>query len=384
MTNTLTNLIPDLYSSLDVVSRELTGFIPAVTLDAQASRAAVGQQVRSFVAPASTASDITPNNVVPDDGDQVIGNKSVVIQKSRGVRVRYNGEEELGLANGGPGASAIRQNQFAQAMRTLTNEIEADLAGLHVGASRAYGTAGTTPFGTAGDYTDASNALKILKDNGAPLSDNQLVMNTTAGANMLGKQASVDQSGTDSILRQGILLDVNGVAIRESGQVITSTAGTGSSATTNAAGYSVGDTVITLASAGTGTILAGDIITFAGDANQYVVEAGDADVSGGGTITLAAPGLQVAIAGSATAITVVAAAARNMVFNRSAIVLAQRAPALPEGGDMADDRVSVVDPRSGINFEVAVYKQYRQVSYEVSAAWGVKLIKPEHTALLLG
>ncbi|MHA4899806.1 hypothetical protein, partial [Enterococcus faecium] len=88
-----------------------------------------------------------------------------------------------------------------------------------------------------------------------------------------------------------------------------------------------------------GTILAGDIITFAGDTNRYVVAQGNASVAAGGTITLAAPGLRKAIAASATNITVVSASTRNMAFARTAIALATRAPALPEGGDMAADRM---------------------------------------------
>jgi len=185
-------------------------------------------------------------------------------------------------------------------------------------------------------------------------------------------------------LRQGVLLDISGMAIRESGQILTHTAGTGASATTDNAGYAIGDTVLTLASAGTGTILEGDVITLAGDANQYVVRSGDADVSGGGTITLAEPGLRVAITTSATAITVVAASVRSMAFHRGAIVLAQRLPALPDGGDLATDRTTVVDPRSGLAFEVAMYPQYRQMQYEVSAAWGWSMIKPAHACTLLG
>lgn len=384
MANTITNLIPDLYNALDVVSRELVGFIPAVSSDMTFERAAVGQTVRSPVAPAAAAGDITPAVTPPNDGDQTIGNADMQITKARRVPVRWNGEQSRGLNNNGPGRANIMRDQFAQAMRALVNEVEADLAALHIHASRAYGTAGTTPFATAGDFTDASNVLKILKDNGAPQSDNQLVIDTSAGATFLGKQAQVDKAGTDSIQRQGIILPIHGIDLRESAQVVTSVAGTGASATTNTAGYSVGDTVITLAAAGTGTIVAGDVITFAGDTNKYVVVSGDTNVTDGGTITLAAPGLRKAIAASATNITVIAAAARNMAFSRSAIALATRAPALPEEGDSADDRQIITDPRSGLSFEVSMYKQYRQVQYEIALAWGVKAVKTEHIALLLG
>ena len=43
--NTLTAIIPDIYEALDVVSREMTGLIPAVTLSASAERAAKDQSV---------------------------------------------------------------------------------------------------------------------------------------------------------------------------------------------------------------------------------------------------------------------------------------------------------------------------------------------------
>lgn len=383
MANTLTNLIPDLYVALDVVSRELVGILPAMTLDGSVARAAVGENVNSFVAPAASATDITPGVTPPDDGDQSIGTVQLTIQKARRVPFRWNGEQSRAV-NNGIGVLNVQQNQIAQAIRTLVNEMEADAAALHSTFSRAYGTAGTTPFATAGDFTDASEVARILKDNGAPLSDLHLVMNTAAGAKFIGKQAQAYMQGTDSVARQGILLRTADMDLRESGQIKTSVAGTASGATTNNAGYAVGTTTLTLASAGTGTLVAGDVITFAGDTNKYVVTSGDTDVSNGGTITIAAPGLQVAMSAATKAITVIAAAARNMAFARSALILATRAPALPDGGDMAADRTTIIDPRTGMAFEIAMYKQYRQIQYEVSCAWGVKNIKPEHTALLLG
>jgi len=383
MPNTITNLIPSAYAALDVVSRELVGLIPAVTLDPSVERAAVNQTVYTHVAPAATATDITPGVTPPDDGDQTIGSVPVTITSAKRVPIRWNGEQSRGLNNGGPGVNNILRDQIAQGVRTLTNLIELDLANLHTTTSRAYGTAGTTPFATINDYTDATLANKILTDNGAPR-DRQMVLNTLASATMKGKQSAVQNAGTDSILRQGVLLDLDGVAVRESAQIQTSTAGTAASATTNNAGYAIGATVLTLASAGTGTIVAGDVVTFAGDTNKYVVVSGDADVSNGGTITIAEPGLRVAMSAATKAITVVAAAARNMLFSRSALILATRAPALPENGDIALDRTIITDPLSGLSFELAMYGQYRQMQYELSIAWGVKNVAPRHTALLLG
>lgn len=379
MANTLTNLTPDLYEALDTVSRELVGFIPSVTLDSNVERAAVGQTIRSFVTPASTASDITPAQIAPNTGDQTIGNTNMTISKARGVPVRWNGEEQRGV-NSGAGYNNILRNQFAQAMRTLTNEMESDLASLYSTTSRAYGTAGTTPF--ASDLTDTAQIRKILSDNGAPLSDMQLVLDTTAGAKMrtLTQLTKANEAADNSLLRQGLLLDVHGMQIRESAQVTTNTNGTGTSYTSNTAGYAVGATAITLIT-GSGTILAGDVVTFAGDTNKYVVETG---VAAPGVITLAAPGLRQAIAASAVALTVGGDFASNMAFSKSAIVLATRAPARPQEGDMAEDVIMITDPRSGISFEVALYKEYRQIHYEISAAWGFKNFKPEHTAILLG
>jgi len=382
-TNTLTNLIPSMYVELDVVSRELVGLIPAVTLSPSVARAKVGQSVFAASAPVNTTATITPAMSIPAEADQTIGSTELTLSKAKAAKFSWDGEEVRGL-NTGPGAQSILGGQFAQAIRVLCNEVEADLAGLHATFSRAYGTAGTTPFATAGDFTDATEVLRILKDNGAPTSDAQLVLNTAAGAKFLGKQSTSSVAFEGSMMRQGVLQTISGMDLRESGQIITSTAGTGASATTDNAGYAVGATTFTLASAGTGTIVAGDVITFAGDTNKYVVTSGDADVSGGGTITIAQPGIRVAMSAATKAITVVASAARNMAFSRSALVLATRLPERPTQGDMAIDVTTITDPRSGLTFEVSVYPGYRKVVIEVALVWGFKNVKPAHTALLLG
>jgi len=384
MANTLTNLAPDLYAALDVVSRELVGLVPAVSRDSSLERAALSQTIRSFVAPSASSSNITPGQLPADDGDQVIGNKTITISKSKYVAVRHTGEEEKAM-NSGAGMSNIVRDQFAQAMRVLANEVEADLAALYVGASRAVSPAGTTLFDAA-NYKDVANVRKILVDNGADPSDMSLVLNTLSGAAIRGNATyvNVDSSGSSDILRQGILLPVHGMNVRESAQIKTHTIGTGSGLKTDSTGYAVGATSIVVATDGSGTIVAGDVITFSTDAtaSKYVVTTGG-DMSAGGTVVIAAPGLRGALAASQADIAIVADVQRNMAFSRNAIHLVTRAPARPEIGDLAEDVMMVQDARSGLGFEVSMYKEYRRVRFEVALAWGFAVIKPEHLALLI-
>lgn len=382
--NTLTGLIPTLYEGLDVVSRELVGFIPSVNRNTGVERAAVGQQVTWPVAPAMTSTPIVPAMAIPDPTNRDIGTGSMTITHSEAVDFGWNGEEQLGLSHG-IGHLPIQADLFAQGLRTLTNMIEVQVgANSYAQASRAVGVAGTTPF-SGDDLEDGALVRQVLDDNGAPPGERSLIINTSAGVKMRKhtQLSKANEAGTTMTLRQGELLDLFGLSVKESAGVARHVAGTGDSATTDATGYAVGATSITLAAAGTGTIEAGDVISFAGDTTQYVVTEGAAAVSGA-TIQIAAPGLMQAIPAAATAITVGANYAANMAFSRNAIGLAVRPPALPSGGDAAIDSTILVDPRSGLAFEVRLYPGYRMIRAEVGAAWGTEVIKPEHLAVLLG
>jgi hypothetical protein len=383
MANTLTAVLPSLFAGLDVVSRELIGIIPAMQRDASMERAAVGQTVTVPVVPAASGGNITPASVPPDDGDVIIGTQAVAITKSKYSPVRWNGEEQRAMGPGGQ-YNQILADQFAQAFRWLANQVEVDaVAAAAKAASRAYGTAGNTPFGTAGDLTDFAGLNQILDQNGAPQFGRRLIIGGAARFNLEGKQAvlfKANEANTDDFLRRRILTTVMGFGIGYSAGVGVITKGAGTGYTSTAAGFPVGTTSIPLIT-GSGVVNAGDVVTFAGDSNKYVVKTG---VSAPGTIVINAPGLLQAIPAAATGMTVGNNFTDNVAFTPNALVLAARAPAAPDGGDSADDSKMVTDPTSGISFEVRLYREYRRIRYEVALAWGVGVVKPEHIALLLG
>lgn len=385
--NTLTGLVPTMYRAMHTVSRENVGALPGATIDASAAMAAKDQTVRTPVAPAATAESITPAMAVPETGGQTISYVDMTLSKSKAVPIPFSGEEELSL---GDMYQVVMEQRIAQAIRTLVNEMESDLCtAAYTGASRAYGTPTTTPF--ASSLADAAEIKRILDVNGAPGKNDpnyrSLVINSAAGVNLrkLTNLMTVNANGSDQTLRNGILLPVVGFGVRESAGVVSHTKGAGTGYDiNNGSGEAVGQTTITLdgGTVNSTGIKAGDIVTFATDANnKYVVNTGLTAASG--DIVIGNPGIQVLVADT-TEMTIGDSYTANFGFSKNALVVATRAPAMPRMGDLSVDVQQVTDPVTGIVFTFAMYRGYHAVRFEVSAVWGVKAVQSEHIAVLIG
>ena len=303
-TNVLDGLIPFLTMAAQQIGRELVGIIPAVTTDMTAAQAGKGQPVRIPITPQAKAYDITIGTEPDTSGDD-FGNVEMRIDNFRVAHFTWNGEEEMAL---GATANGLKENQILQRMRTLVNEIEASVFAEAISGAKGgnYGVHGVTPFAGA-DMREFAQMVKMLNDAGSPHSGRQMVLNTTHAAALRNKPNlfRANESGETSLLRQGVLAELYGFAIRESG---------------------------------------GAKLMRVGPAN----------------------------------------ATPSAVFTRDAIILATRAPALPEGGDRAADVTVVSDPVSGLSFQVAAYEGYMNRRVEIRVAWGVKTVNPQNSFVLLG
>ncbi len=379
MSNTLTGLIPVIYKALNNVSREMVGMIPAVqgnNADQNGvSTAAKDQTVRVPVAPQGALEEITPG-AIKDSGDSAMEYADIKMDQYYAYPIRYESEEKLSL---GAQYDGLLQQQFEQGFRTFANAIEIDLGELYVGASRATGTAGTTPFASA--LSDAALARQILDDNGAPAVGRSLVIDSAGGANMrsLASLNANYAAGTDQTLRQGTLLPLMGLDVKESAGVQSHAAGTATGFDADG-GEPIGETTIVVDGSDSGTILAGDVVTWAGDTNKYLVTSTTASGGAAGNIVIGAPGMRETLATTVEG-TLGSAYTANMFFHRNAIVLASRRP---EGGDEAIDEIIITDPLTGISFRLAKYAQYMRNKLEIQLLWGTKIVKPEWTGILMG
>lgn len=381
----MTGLTEILYASRDQVANEPTGFMQGVTVNGGTERVSAGGTVTSLRTTQPTLlTTYTPAMYPPDAADITTDAESLTLSSVAGSQIPLKGETVLQLAQTVGYEEALRQT-FAQAIRTIRNQIEADIGtALKNGSSRATGTAGTTPFGS--NFNSVADLRQILEDNGAPLSDGMLslVISTLAGTKLrqLSTLYKANEAGSDATLRRGELLNLHSFSIRSSAGVASHTKGAGTGYDLDGS-EAIGQTTLgveggTVNSTG---IKAGDVIAFDTDtANKYVVKTGLTATSG--SIVINHPGLRVA-GTTASEITIGDSYVANIGFHKSAVELAMRPIALPPGGD-AGEHQTVYDPVSGLSFDFGIYKGRGMNMIEIFCRYGIKVWKPEFVATLLG
>lgn len=377
MANTFTNLAADIYDAAEIVGRELVGGLRSVKINGGAEAAAKGDTVRaSFTQPQTVSTTYAPAMTIPEGTDQTVDNKTMSLGTYASIQIPYTGEDQRHL-NNGAGYEWVFSKQIEQAFRSICNKMELDvMAQLALGAGQAYGTAGTTPF--ASNMNDLPNVMKMLLDKGCP-DDGRIcgIYDTTAAVNIqnLANLYKVNEAGSPAMLRNGELGQLYNINLKRSGQVGKPAVGGGTLYVLNGA-HSAGATSIVVKT-GSGTILAGDIVTI--NSANYVVAVG---VSAPGTFTINS-GLKAAGTDGDT-VTVVAAARRNIVLHPDAAELAMRPLANPNGGDAAVDTMDVVDPISGLTFKLSHYKGFHKSMIEIGTLYGSKVWLPDFVVEHLG
>lgn len=387
MSNVLTDLAADIYKAADIVGREAVGFIPSVTINSGIERAAQGDTVRAhFTRKATVNTSVTPSMTIPEGDDQTVDNKTVVLNTIANVKIPWTGED-IKHVNNGSGYETIYGDQIAQAFRGIVNQIEAAVAiESYKNASRAFGTPGTTPFGS--NFNEVAEVRQILFDNGMPVNDGRLslIVNSLAGTNLrqLAQLQKVNESGGSQLLRQGELLNLQGFMLKESAGVQTHTKGAGTGYDIDlGAGYAADSTTLHLdgGTVNSTGIKAGDIITIASGTDKYVVNTGTTEVEA--DIVIGSPGLRVAVADQ-DEVAIGNSYTANVALHQAAVELAMRPLAKPHGGDAAVDVMDVMDPHSGLVFQLSAYKGYNKSMIDITVLYQAKAWKPDGIALLLG
>lgn len=380
MSNTLTALARTSFATIQAVRRQTTGLIPAVSTDFDATPVPLNEYIDVPIVSGATVADATPGATSSTGTDTSVTVRQVQLTKRRKSSFNVTGDEVKVINR--IGYEAWFQKRLQAAMIALTDEIEADLAGLHVKATYGCGTPGTIPF--ASNHNVINTLKRLQEEAGLPDDDLHLVLATRPAENLrnLTQLTKVNEAGGDGPLRRGELWDISKFKIRTSGQIKTLTKGSAAGYLTNG-GEAAGATAITT-DTGTGAFQEGDTIAVATDTSGLLyIASGDVatnDVPLNGALKVAIPN-DVAV----TSATHVA----NMAFHRRALQLAIRPTALPPGGDSASESMIVSDlpveqGGTGLSFLVLRYGQYLQASYEVHATWGVGCTEKEGLWKLAG
>lgn len=375
MANSLSVVMPKLLAQGLMAMRQMAVLPRYVNRGYEAIAGEKGSVVTIPIPSAIAAQAVTPSYVPPNDADIAPTSTTITLDQWWEAPFYLTDKDLLEIVSG------TIPMQASEAVKSLANKIDNLLI---TKAEQTFpnftGTAGTTPYGN--DVSEFNDVMAMLDDRLAPVDNRFHAVSAKAKGQALNLRAFQDAAwrGDTAGIIKGEIGEKLGAFWFMDQNLTRHTAGTGTGyKVNNGAGYAIGDTVLAV-DTGTGTVLAGDKITFSGGTTTYVV----ASSVGGGTvtsITLASP-LMAAVADNED-ITIAASHRQNLVFHRDALALATRPFAASDPMGLGTF-LSMVDPVSGLAMRLEVSRQHKRTRWSFDILCGVGAPRNEWGGVVLG
>lgn len=381
MPNTLSAIMPKIVTRGLQTLREQAIMPRLVNSDFAEDTARFGDTIDVPVPSTVSADDVAPAATPPTPPNTSVDKVSIPLSNWKKASF-FLTDKEVGEIDS---ADKFVPMQMGEAIRALANAINASVHAEYKGIYGYAGTAGTTPFASA--VTVATDARKLLNKQLAPRGARRAVLDFDAEANALGLApfSDADKAGETGVKIEGEIGRKFGIDWFADDGVLTHTAGTAAAATvTTGAAASLGAATVTLkVASGTATLVVGDVLSIAGNAQTYVVMAA-ATLDTTGVPVSIAPALKAA-ASNGAAVTVRASHVVNLAFHRDAFALAMR-PLSWGGPEMQSGSLmfGATDKETGISMRLEVSRQYKQTVWEFDVLWGVKLVRPQLAVRIAG
>ena len=386
MANDLTNIMHKILARGLQSVRERVLYTRLVNTDYSDEAAKKGSVVEVPVPTSVGVIDVTPSVTDPNPTAKTPGKVDIALNNWKQNEPFALTDKEIGQID--------KNEHFVpmyvqESIRSITRAINQSVVAKYKGVYGYAGTAGTTPF--ASNVTGATLARKVLNTQLCPTGDRRFVLDHDAEANALALSqfSDLEKTGDRNVKIEGMMGRKFGFDFYADDDVPYHTAGTaitGGATITLISNSAVDATSVTLkVASGTATLVEGDIISFAGHDQTYVVTA-DATLNTSGVAVSISPKLAQAVDGSSTPVAVTGRDSHrvNLAFHRDAFALALRPLARSTITSKNADIAELSDPVTGLVLRLEVRRQHKQDAWEFDALWGTELVRPEFATRLAG
>lgn len=367
MANNLTAAIDSIHAKGLVAMRE-NSIVPRLVNRAyEATAGTKGTPITITLPYAVTSYDVVPGPVPPAGADITPTQLTITMDNWKANSFHLT-DKEVGEVN-----SEYVGLQVTENIKELCNAIDVFcLETMYKSTYNWVGTEATTPFAAISEVKDIR---VLLSKSLCPVGERRMVLDPDAygNATILEQLSSLDYVSDYQAMMDGQIGYRQGFAWFEDQNVPTCALTTASGYVANGV-HALNATTITLKT-GSGTISEGEVLTFAGDTQTYVVRTG---IASAGDMVIS-PGLKIALSGD-EAVTIKGEHVCNLAFNKNAFVFINRPIQSAAGATYS----SVYDPITGINLRLKVREEYNRTAFEFDALWGGKVIRPEYLCRVVG